>query len=140
MTDANEALAAVLENLSTSVSESNARITFDQLPTLPIRSTHLQQLFQNLVGNAIKYRSPDRPPLIHLAAMRSAREWTFTVTDNGIGIAPEYKENVFGLSNGCTPVRNIPEQESDWPFVNESWISTMGGSGSNPNPDEDLTF
>jgi light-regulated signal transduction histidine kinase (bacteriophytochrome) len=62
-----------------------------------MHAAHLQQLFQNLIGNAIKYRSPQRKPEIHVAAESQGDGWTFAVTDNGIGIAPEYKEKVFGL-------------------------------------------
>jgi light-regulated signal transduction histidine kinase (bacteriophytochrome) len=54
-------------------------------------------LFQNLIGNAIKYRSPERAPAIHVAAERHRMEWSFAVSDNGIGIPPQYKENIFGL-------------------------------------------
>ena len=58
---------------------------------------HLSQLFQNLLSNAIKYRSPERAPLIHLGAERSKANWVFSIRDNGIGIAPEYQERIFGL-------------------------------------------
>jgi PAS domain S-box-containing protein len=95
--DANVSLAVVLENLAGSISASGARITSDSLPTVPMHGAHLQQVFQNLIGNAIKYRSRERTPEIHVAAERQGEGWTFTVTDNGIGIAPEYKETVFGL-------------------------------------------
>jgi len=95
--DANAALAVVLESMAGSISESGARITSDPLPTVSMRGGQLQQLFQNLIGNAIKYHRPDRTPEIHVAAQRQGEGWTFAVTDNGIGIAPEYKEKVFGL-------------------------------------------
>ncbi len=95
--DANAALTTVLEGMSSSISESGARITSEPLPTVPMHGTHLQQLFQNLIGNAIKYHSPERTPEIHVTAQRQHEGWTFAVTDNGIGIAPEYKETVFGL-------------------------------------------
>ena len=57
---------------------------------------HLRQIFQNLVGNAIKYRS-ERPPAIHVDARREAREWVISVADNGIGISPDYQDQIFGL-------------------------------------------
>jgi len=95
--DANAALKLVLEGMASSISESGARITSDPLPEVPMHGAQLQQLFQNLIGNAIKYRSPNCAPVIHVAAERQGSGWTFTVTDNGIGIAPEYKEKVFGL-------------------------------------------
>jgi light-regulated signal transduction histidine kinase (bacteriophytochrome) len=95
--NANAALAAVLEGMSGSILTSGARITSDPLPTIPMHSVQLEQLFQNLIGNAIKYRSPERTCEIHIASERQGGGWTFAVRDNGIGIAPEYKEKVFGL-------------------------------------------
>jgi len=95
--DGNASLAAVLEGMSGSILASGARITSDPLPTIPMHGVQLQQLFQNLIGNAIKYRSPERTCEIHVAAERRGGGWTFAVIDNGIGIAPEYKERVFGL-------------------------------------------
>ncbi len=95
--DAGEALAAALANLEGSVSESGARITADPLPTLQVHGAHLQQLFQNLIGNAIKYRSNIRPPVVHVTAERQDGHWIFAVSDNGIGIDPDYKERIFGL-------------------------------------------
>lgn len=97
ITDANEYLKASLENLSGAISESGAQITSEVLPSLPVSGTHLQQLFQNLVGNAVKYRSPERLPIIQISAELQSQSWIFRVSDNGIGIDPEYKENIFGL-------------------------------------------
>jgi light-regulated signal transduction histidine kinase (bacteriophytochrome) len=95
--DANQALRGALANLGGAISECEAKVSADPLPTLPVHGTHLQQVFQNLVGNAIKYRSPDRQPLVHVGVERQDNQWLFSVSDNGIGIDHEYKENVFGL-------------------------------------------
>jgi light-regulated signal transduction histidine kinase (bacteriophytochrome) len=57
----------------------------------------MRQVFQNLIGNAIKYRSPDRAPTVHISAERRDASWIFMVRDNGIGIEPQYKEQIFGL-------------------------------------------
>jgi PAS domain S-box-containing protein len=95
--DANEALQAALLSLSSATTEARARVTSDPLPTVQVGATHLQQLFQNLIGNSIKYRSPDRVPEIHIGAKRQNMHWDFAIRDNGIGIEPEYKENIFGL-------------------------------------------
>jgi PAS domain S-box-containing protein len=97
ITDANDALNAALANLGGAIVESGAQVTADPLPPVPVRATHLQQVFQNIIGNAIKYRSPERPPVVHVTAQGSDREWLFSVSDNGIGIHPDYKENIFGL-------------------------------------------
>ena len=95
--DAAEALKLSLANLSNVVQEAGADITSDPLPSVCMHSAHLQQLFQNLIGNAIKYRSPDRRPLVHVSAERHGDAWVFAVSDNGIGIAPDYSETIFGL-------------------------------------------
>ena len=95
--DANEALNGALANLGSAISECGARISADPLPSLPVHGMHLQQVFQNLIGNAIKYRSPDRQPVVKIGVERQDGHWLFAVSDNGIGIDPEYKENIFGL-------------------------------------------
>jgi PAS domain S-box-containing protein len=97
VTDTNEALKTALANLSNAITTSGAEITSGALPRLPVNGTHLQQLFLNLIGNAIKYRSPERPLTIHLDARQHNGHWTFSVSDNGIGIDPDYKANIFGL-------------------------------------------
>jgi light-regulated signal transduction histidine kinase (bacteriophytochrome) len=96
-TDANQALAETLANLGGAIAESAAAVTSDRLPVLRAHGTHLRQLFQNLIGNAIKYRSEDRTPNVHIGAERQDGYWVFTVRDNGIGIQPEFKEQIFGL-------------------------------------------
>jgi two-component system, chemotaxis family, sensor kinase Cph1 len=71
-------------------------VTHDPLPALEVEAVHLQQIFQNLVSNAIKYRSA-QPPRIHIGAVQKGGGWEFSVQDNGIGIEPRYKDQVFGL-------------------------------------------
>ncbi|HVW09705.1 MAG TPA: PAS domain S-box protein [Bryobacteraceae bacterium] len=95
--DAGKALQIALDNLSEAIRESGAAVTSSTLPPVLIPLSHLQQLFQNLIGNAIKYRRENVPPMIHVDARRQGTHWIFTVTDNGIGIEPEYKEQIFGL-------------------------------------------
>ena len=95
--DAGEALATALADLSSAVSEAGARITADPLPSVRVHRAHLQQLFQNLIGNAIKYRSPGRTPAVHVTAERGNGHWIFAVSDNGIGIDSEYRERIFAL-------------------------------------------
>jgi light-regulated signal transduction histidine kinase (bacteriophytochrome) len=96
-TDANEALAATLASLAGAINESGAEITSDPLPSLRIPGIHLQQLLQNLIGNAIKYRNPNRTPVVHVSGKQEKGSWIFSVRDNGIGIDAEYKEHIFGL-------------------------------------------
>jgi signal transduction histidine kinase len=85
-----------MANLATSIGESGAAITYDGLPTLNVNSAQMVQLFQNLIGNAIKFRS-ERPPEIHIKAERTGADMKFTVRDNGLGIEPQYFEQIFGL-------------------------------------------
>lgn len=95
--DASAALEAAISNLAGAIAETGAKIDFDPLPSVVIHPTRLQQLFQNLVGNAIKYHKPGVPPEVHISAQRHNNHWHFSVTDNGIGIESEYKERIFGL-------------------------------------------
>jgi light-regulated signal transduction histidine kinase (bacteriophytochrome) len=95
--EAGEALEASLANLSSMVSETGAQITADPLPAVRVHATHLQQLFQNLIGNALKYRNSSRPPVVHITAEHQNGRCQFAVSDNGIGIDPAYKETIFGL-------------------------------------------
>ncbi len=96
VTDANEMLAAALSNLAREIEESGAFVTEDALPCVRMDQTHLIQLFQNLIGNAIKYRGSD-PLRIHVGALRRQNFCELYVRDNGIGIAPQYQERVFGV-------------------------------------------
>ena len=96
LTPAAKPLESALANLAQATAESRARVEFQTLPTVRIREIHLQQLFQNLIGNAIKYRRED-PLCVVVAASRMNGHWLFSVRDNGIGIRPEYKETIFGI-------------------------------------------
>jgi PAS domain S-box-containing protein len=78
------------------IRQSGARIDCGPLPEVRVREVHLTQLFQNLLGNALKYRS-EQPPVIRISAERAGEMWQISVADNGIGIAPEYHEQIFGL-------------------------------------------
>lgn len=95
--DANEALTEAMDNLRGAVEVSGARVLTSPLPTLRVDAIHLRQLFQNIIGNAIKYRSADRPPEVEVTCQRQGEVWVFSVRDNGIGIYPQYKEQIFGL-------------------------------------------
>jgi signal transduction histidine kinase len=89
-------LDRTLKNLSVLIEESGAVVTHDRLPTLPADAAQLTQLFQNLIGNAIKFRGPE-PPCVHIAAEQCGEEWRFSVYDNGIGIDPQYAERIFSM-------------------------------------------
>jgi signal transduction histidine kinase len=93
---AREPLEEALQNLAGAIRESGACITIGEMPVVHVRKRHLEQVFQNLVGNAIKYRG-DEPLRINLSAQKEERHWLFSVEDNGIGIGAEYKEIIFGI-------------------------------------------
>ena len=93
-TNCETALLQTLDNLKVAVEENQALVTHDALPTLTADNLQLIQLFQNLIGNAIKFRG-DEPPRIHVSASRNGNGWIFSVRDNGIGIAPEYAKRIF---------------------------------------------
>ncbi|WP_420037119.1 sensor histidine kinase [Streptomyces sp. cg28] len=90
-----DSLNAAVDALSVAVEESGARIEHDELPTVRGDAGQLGLLWQNLLSNAIKFRAPDRPPHIHVSVREEDDMWRFTVRDNGIGIAPEFREKVF---------------------------------------------
>ncbi|MGH9653366.1 MAG: ATP-binding protein [Bryobacteraceae bacterium] len=92
--------AAILDkskaNLSGMINDSSAEIRAELLPRVRVEEIHMLQLFQNLIGNAIKYRG-ERPPMIRISCKREGAWRQICVQDNGIGIAPEYREQVFGI-------------------------------------------
>ena len=91
------ALERALSNLSVAIAESNAEVTHGKLPSVRMPELQLEHLFQNLIGNAIKYRKKEESPRIQISAGLDGEYWLFSVRDNGIGIPPEYKEQVFGM-------------------------------------------
>jgi two-component system, chemotaxis family, sensor kinase Cph1 len=82
--------------LQEALDESGATVTRDELPTVRGDQSRFVQLFQNLIGNGVKFRG-DVAPAVHLGAERSAGAWLLSVRDNGIGVAPEYQEQIFGI-------------------------------------------
>ncbi|OIJ63296.1 sensor histidine kinase [Streptomyces mangrovisoli] len=95
--DLAQVMARTLENLSVTIEETGAEITHDPLPTVVGDTTQLGMLWQNLLSNAVKFRSPERSAHIHVSAALDDGAWEFAVSDNGIGIAPEFQEKVFVL-------------------------------------------
>jgi PAS domain S-box-containing protein len=93
-TDSTAVVKEAIENLAFAVQESGAKVTVGPLPTVDADAPQLVQLFQNLIGNAIKFRG-ENTPRVHISARRNKNEWIFSAKDNGIGIAPEYKDRIF---------------------------------------------
>ena len=95
-TDCNVVVSQAIRDLQAAIAESVAVINCEPLPCVQANESQLKQVFQNLIGNAIKFRGPDTP-VIHISAQRQESLWLFTVADNGIGISPEYAENIFTI-------------------------------------------
>ncbi len=94
LTDLAEIFDRAVANLQAALMETDARVDYDELPALMIDRVQFTQLFQNLIGNALKFHG-DQPPRIHVAAEKKDSEWIVSISDNGIGIDPEYAERIF---------------------------------------------
>ncbi|MBD1883692.1 ATP-binding protein [Microcoleus vaginatus] len=96
LTDCNHAVEQALANLQGAIRETKAVVTYSELPAVMGDISQLIQLFQNLVSNAIKYRH-DAPPVVHITACRQEENWLISVSDNGIGIAPQHQKRIFQI-------------------------------------------
>lgn len=94
--DLNIAFGSALENCRAAIEECRATITSDPLPSVRGYEPHFVELFQNLIGNALKYRS-EQPPRVRISAAAQEDCWRLAVADNGIGIEPEFHEKIFGV-------------------------------------------
>jgi PAS domain S-box-containing protein len=133
-----KALKEALANLRATIEESGAIVTHEELPSLMIDNLLLTQVFQNLIGNAIKYRSP-KVPHVEIAATKSdVNEWMFSVRDNGLGIDPQYFERIFiifqrlhgredfkGTGIGLAICKKIVDQ-----LGGRIWVESVLGKGS----------
>jgi light-regulated signal transduction histidine kinase (bacteriophytochrome) len=95
--DLNFKLEQVIQNLTVSIQETDAKIRFSNMPTVTASATEMTQLFQNIIANALKFRKPNTNPLIEIDCKDNGAEYVFTITDNGIGIKKEDQERVFQL-------------------------------------------
>jgi light-regulated signal transduction histidine kinase (bacteriophytochrome) len=95
-TDCTAVLDRTLTNLKAAIEQSSAVVTHDPLPTVMADKLYLAQLFQNLIGNAIKFHG-EEPPRVHVSTEQKGNAWVFSVRDNGIGIAPRHAERIFVL-------------------------------------------
>ena len=94
--DCESVLRKVLLNLKAAIDQNEATVHWDSLPTIQAHEVRLVQLLQNIIGNAIKYRSDDAPE-IKISAQRRDSHWLFVISDNGIGIEPAYAQQIFGI-------------------------------------------
>jgi signal transduction histidine kinase len=138
VTECNPVVETALKNLHGAIEESKARITCETLPAVMADRSQLVQLFQNLIGNALKFRSASAP-VIRVSAEKKRREWIFSVSDNGIGIAPEHAEIIFvifkrlhtraeypGSGIGLAICQKIVERHGG-----RIWVESEPGKGSN---------
>jgi PAS domain S-box-containing protein len=135
--DCEEVLAQTLASLQLAIEESGATVTHEPLPTVVADEMQLGQLFQNLIGNAIKYRN-SRPPQVHVSCTRRPSEWVFAVKDNGIGIDPRYAARIFvifqrlhtreeypGTGIGLAVCKKIVERHGG-----NIWMESQPGNGA----------
>lgn len=136
-TDSQATLRRTLDNLKVTIKEADAVVTHDSLPTLMATGSLLGQVFQNLISNAIKFRS-EKPPCIHISVRQKANEWIFCIEDNGIGIDPEFAERIFvifqrlhtrreypGTGIGLAVCKKIVESHGG-----RIWVESQPGRGS----------
>jgi len=96
-TDCEEVLKQTLNNLQVAVEEKGAAVTHDPLPGITADGIQMVQLFQNLIGNAIKFQEEGRQPQVHISAEDAGDDWLFSFRDNGIGIDPQSSERIFTI-------------------------------------------
>ncbi len=136
-TDCNSVIREALLNLKALIEDSGAVVTHDPLPNVAAERTQLLQVFQNLIGNAVKFRSKEAPA-IRVSAEQQGTHWLFAVADNGIGIAPQYKDLIFvifqrlhareeysGNGVGLAICKKIVEH-----FGGRIWVESDPGHGS----------
>jgi PAS domain S-box-containing protein len=148
--DSAAVVAAETERLSALIRESGAKVLVRPLPVVISDELELGQVFQNLIGNAVKFRPPDRPPRIEISAERQDRMWEFSVADNGIGIDEKFSERIFqmfqrlhersrydGSGIGLSIAKKIIERHGG-----RIWFVSVPGQGATfhftlPAPDRD---
>ncbi len=137
ITESDVACNRAILSLRQAIEDSGAIVTVGPLPPVLADATQLSQLFQNLIGNAIKYRNEDRPE-IRVAARAERDQWVFSIQDNGIGIEPQYNDRIFemfqrlhtrekysGTGMGLTICRKIVERHGG-----RIWVESQPGHGS----------
>ena len=138
LTDSNTSLDLALSDLQIATKEHHAVITNDPLPSVYADQEQITKMFQNLIGNAIKFHKPGVAPNIHISAKQDENSWIFSVSDNGIGIDPQYADRIFkifqrlhtrdeypGTGIGLAICKRIAEQHGG-----TIWIESVPGSGS----------
>jgi PAS domain S-box-containing protein len=146
--DINKVVDQTRTNLHAAIEESGATINSEPLPVVKANNLQINQLFQNLISNAIKFRKPDTAPVVNISAKHAGDEWLFTVQDNGIGIDKEFSDKIFvifqrlhnsseypGTGIGLAICKRIVEK-----LGGHLWVESNPGEGSTFNftiPDRD---
>ena len=139
MVDAETQLQTAIKNLHIAAEAAGATITHDILPKIPVQATSLVQIFQNLIGNAIHYRS-SATPLIHLSAVDNDAEWLFSCRDNGLGIESQFLDQIF------EPFKRLHGQDRPGSGIGlavcKRIVTRHGGRiwVDSPGPDQGSTF
>jgi light-regulated signal transduction histidine kinase (bacteriophytochrome) len=136
-TDCSAICQQAVSNLAAAIDETAAVVTSDPLPTLKADASQLVSLFQNLIGNGIKYHG-EQPPRIQVCAVQRGEEWLFSVSDNGIGIEAQYTERIFvifqrlhgkteypGTGIGLALCKKVVERHGG-----RIWVESEPGKGS----------
>ena len=105
--DSNQVVDQAIEDLGEMIRQDGAEVTREKLPTMTADPMLLRQLFQNLIGNAIKFHGPQRPR-VHVSARHSGQQWVFSVRDNGIGIEPKNLSRIFAVFERLHPAERYP--------------------------------
>lgn len=136
--DFNTIIGGVRDALRAALTESEGRLTWDELPTVLVDPRQISQVLQNLVSNALKFHRAGEPPRVHVSVEKQAGSWHFSVRDNGIGIDPRFAEKVFvifqrlhvrgvypGEGVGLSIVQRIVERHEG-----KVWFDSQPGCGS----------
>lgn len=136
--DTHAVVTDAVDGLNDEIVETNAAVMPASLPEVVGDQEQLGRVFRHLIGNALKYRHPDRPPEVRVSAEKRNREWVFSVRDNGIGIEPQYREHIFGVFRrlhtqeeypgtgmGLAICRKIVERHAG-----RIWVESTPGEGS----------
>jgi len=134
--DFSKVVSEVTENLKATITEKKAEVAVDPLPVLAINPGLIGILFQNLIGNALKYC--ENVPRIHVSAVRRGQEWIFRIQDNGIGIPEESRERVFVMFEKLPTNRQYPGsgiglatcQKIVERYGGHIWVESKPGEGS----------
>ncbi|SMB86324.1 PAS domain S-box protein [Deinococcus hopiensis] len=136
--DLEKVMQVVTQSMHAAIEHSAARISWDPLPTVTGDSSQLTQIFQNLLSNALKFRSGDQVPVVHVGVEKGAEAWLFEVRDNGIGIDAEYFDRIFdvfqrlhrreqyeGTGMGLAIVKRVVDRHQG-----QLWVTSTVGEGT----------